>query len=62
MKRISQYLKSSWTELGKVSWPTRAQALRLTAAVIVFSVAFAAYIALLDGLFSKALEKLILKG
>ena len=61
MKKISKYFRESWIELQKVTWPNRKQAVKLTAAVIVFSVVFAAFIALLDTLFSNMLQKLILK-
>jgi preprotein translocase subunit SecE len=61
MQKLAQYFRDSWTELTKVTWPTRKQAIKLTAAVLVFSVIFAAYIAVLDTLFSTMLQKLILK-
>lgn len=61
MKRISKYFRESWVELQKVTWPTRKQAIKLTAAVIIFAIAFAAIIALLDTVFSNMLQKLILK-
>lgn len=61
MHKVTQYFRDSWAELKKVTWPTRKQAIKLTAAVLVFSVVFAAFIALLDALFSNLLQKLILK-
>lgn len=61
MQKITRYIKESWAELQKVTWPSRKQATKLTVAVLVFSVIFALYIALLDGLFSRLLQKLILK-
>mgnify|MGYP000904747169 CR=1 FL=1 len=61
MQKIRKYFRESWIELQKVTWPNRKQAVKLTAAVIVFSVVFAAFIALLDTLFSNMLQKLILK-
>lgn len=61
MQKISKYFRDSWTELQKVTWPTRKQAVKLTAAVLIFSIVFAAFIALLDTLFSNMLQKLILK-
>lgn len=61
MQKLSNYFKESWAELAKVTWPTRKQAIKLTVAVIVFSVIFAAFIALLDSLYSNLLQKLILK-
>lgn len=61
MQKITQYFKESWVELQKVTWPTRKQAIKLTGAVILFSVVFAAGIALLDAVFSNMLQRLILK-
>lgn len=61
MQKIAQYFKDSWVELQKVSWPNRKQAIKLTAAVLIFSVVFALYIGLLDTIFSNLLQKLILK-
>jgi len=61
MQKIAQYFRDSWTELSKVTWPTRKQAVKLTAAVLIFSVVFALYIGLLDTIFSNLLQKLILK-
>lgn len=61
MQRVSTYFRESWAEIRKVTWPTRKQAIRLTAAVLIFSVIFAIYIAFLDAMFSKLLQQLILK-
>lgn len=61
MKKISKYFRESWVELQKVTWPNRKQAIKLTAAVLIFSVVFAIYISLLDAAFSNMLQKLILK-
>ncbi len=38
MKRLRQFLKESWSELKKVSWPNRMQVRNLT--VLVFVVSF----------------------
>ncbi len=61
MQKLAQYFRDSWTELSKVTWPTRKQAIKLTAAVLIFSVVFALYIGFLDAIFSSLLQKLILK-
>jgi preprotein translocase subunit SecE len=62
MNWLISYVREARAELTKVTWPTRQQAVRLSIAVIVFSVAFAALIAALDYVFSLVLQKLILKG
>lgn len=62
MNRLINYLKESRAELAKVEWPNRAQATRLTVVVIVFSLAFAAFIGSVDYIFSLIVQKVILKG
>ncbi|NTU69295.1 preprotein translocase subunit SecE [bacterium] len=46
------YFKNVKTELTKVTWPTRKEAMRLTVVVIAISLIFAALIGALDMLFS----------
>jgi preprotein translocase subunit SecE len=53
------YLKNSWAELKKVTWPTRQQALLSTARVIVFSIIVSAFLGLLDYLFTLGLNIVI---
>lgn len=62
MKRLFAYIQESRVELTKVSWPNRRQAVRLTLAVIVFSLVFSAIVGGLDYLFGLILQKVILKG
>lgn len=62
MNSILNYLKESRAELTRVSWPSRAEALRWSIAVIVFTAVFAALIGGLDYVFSQILQKVILKG
>lgn len=61
MNWLLSYVREARIELTKVTWPTRKQAVRLSIAVVVFSVAFAAFIGALDYLFAFVLQKLILK-
>jgi preprotein translocase subunit SecE len=62
MNRLIEYLRQSRTELSKVVWPSRQTAIRLTIAVIGFSIATAIFLGLMDYIFTQALQKLILKG
>ncbi len=62
MQRLINYLKESRAELAKVDWPSRAQAIRLTLVVVVFSVVIAAFIGGVDYFFSNLMQKLILKS
>ena len=51
MSRIRRFINESWSELKKVSWPTREQVRNLT--VLVFAVSFVVglYITVLDVVF-----------
>lgn len=52
------FLKEVRTELGKVAWPSKAQAIRLTLIIIAVSLAVAAFIGSLDFLFTKLIALL----
>lgn len=51
-----QFIRQSAEELRKVSWPTRAETLKLTLIVIAVSAAIGAYIGGLDFLYTKIVE------
>jgi len=53
------FLKEVRTEMEKVSWPNRQQALRLTLIVIAVSVVVAVFIGALDYIFTKFMELII---
>ena len=55
MSRIRRFINESWSELRKVSWPTREQVRNLT--VLVFAVSFAVgvYITVLDSVFQSVI-------
>jgi len=55
----SNYLKNSWVELKKVTWPTQQEALRSTAVVITFSIVVAVFLGALDYLFTLGLNFVI---
>ena len=59
MKRFRQFINESWSELKKVSWPTREQVRNLT--VLVFAVSFVVgvYITVLDFVFQGAIGFLV---
>ncbi len=46
--RIRQYFIESWSELKKVTWPTREHVRNLTILVFVISAAFGVYIGFFD--------------
>jgi preprotein translocase subunit SecE len=49
--RIRRYLDEVWSELKKVSWPTRDQVRNLTVLVFAISFVVGVYITVLDQLF-----------
>ncbi|MEK7472228.1 MAG: preprotein translocase subunit SecE [Patescibacteria group bacterium] len=55
------YFVNSLRELKLVTWPTRRQALSLSMAVVVFSVAIAGFVQLLDYGLGKLFKEVILK-
>jgi preprotein translocase subunit SecE len=57
--RFRRFLNEAWSELKKVSWPTRLQVRNLT--VLVFAVSFVVglYITVLDFVFSQLIGRLV---
>ena len=58
MRRIIRFVRESWQELKKVSWPTPEQARNLTVLVVAVSAVVGIYIVIFDyafGLVAKAL-------
>jgi preprotein translocase subunit SecE len=58
---VPRYVRNAWAELRQVTWPNRVETLRLTSAVIVFSVIFGILIAITDFGLDKVFKKVILK-
>ncbi len=54
-----QFIRQAATELKKVTWPTRAQTIKLTAIVIGVSTAVSLYITGLDYIFTLLTEAII---
>jgi preprotein translocase subunit SecE len=51
VKRIRRYFDEVWSELKKVSWPTREQVRNLTVLVFMISIVVGLYITVLDSVF-----------
>jgi preprotein translocase subunit SecE len=51
VKRIRRYFDEVWSELKKVSWPTRDQVRNLTVLVFAISIVVGVYITILDTVF-----------
>ncbi len=62
MSRIRRFIDEAWSELKKVSWPTREQVRNLT--VLVFAVSFTVglYITVLDAVFQSVIGLLLGPG
>ena len=58
MKRLRRYFTEVWSELRKVSWPTREQVRNLTVLVFAISFVVGLYITVLDQVFQSLLRLL----
>ena len=59
MSRLRRVLDEAWSELKKVSWPTREQVRNLTVLVFVVSFAVGLYITVLDFVFAQVIQRLV---
>ena len=58
MERFRRFLDEAWSELKKVSWPTREQVRNLTLLVLGVSLAVGLYITVFDFIFTEAVRLL----
>ena len=58
MERIRRFIDEAWSELKKVSWPTRVQVRNLTVLVFIVSIAVGLYITVFDVVFFQAVQAL----
>lgn len=56
---VTNYVKQSFQELSKVTWPTKNQAIRLTVIVLVFCLIAALILAAIDFGFSELFSYLL---
>jgi preprotein translocase subunit SecE len=54
--RIRRFIDEAWSELKKVTWPTREQVRNLTVLVFVISAAVGVYITIFDLLFTELIR------
>jgi len=59
MNKAISFIRESYEELRKVSWPTRNQTINYTLVVIGVSVAVAVFLGALDMIFSSIVEKFL---
>jgi preprotein translocase subunit SecE len=62
VSRIRRFIDEAWSELKKVSWPTRDQVRNLTVLVFVVSFAVGVYITVLDSVFTQVVARLVPAG
>jgi len=58
VNRIRRFVEESWSELKKVTWPTREQVRNLTILVFIISGAVGLYIAVFDIAFDFLISRL----
>jgi preprotein translocase subunit SecE len=56
VRRIRRFFDESWSELKKVSWPTRDQVRTLTVLVFAVTAAVGIFIAAIDLVFTEAIR------
>lgn len=59
MKKVVTFISEVRAELVKVTWPKRDEVIRLTLVVIAISAIVAVFVGVLDFLFTKLLESVI---
>ena len=58
MERFRRFLDEAWSELKKVTWPTREQVRNLTILVLSVSLVVGLYITVFDFIFTEAVRLL----
>jgi len=58
--RIKRFFEESRQEIRHVNWPTRAEAIRLTAIVIGISLGLALFLGLFDWIFTNLVKSFVL--
>lgn len=59
--KIKNFLQEAMQEFKRINWPSRQEATRYTIFVIVFSLATAAFLGLVDFIFLYLLNKFLIK-
>ncbi len=62
MSRLRRFIDEAWSELKKVTWPTREQTRNLTVLVFAISLVVGLYITVLDTVFQTAVGLLARPG
>jgi preprotein translocase subunit SecE len=59
VKKLTDYIKESITELKKVTWPTRKQTLNYTLLIIGISLGLSAFIGIIDYILTLGVQQVI---
>jgi preprotein translocase subunit SecE len=57
--KVSNFLGSSWSEMKKITWPTREETIKYTLTVIGICLIVAGFLGLFDRLYLYLMEKFI---
>ncbi|MFA5047519.1 MAG: preprotein translocase subunit SecE [Patescibacteria group bacterium] len=58
-QQLTDYLRDSWLEIKKITWPSKKDVQRHTVLVIIISLATAAFLGACDYILAGGLEQLI---
>ena len=61
MNKITQFLREAYSEMKKVSWPSRELTIQYTILVIAISISVAIFLGVLDYMFGGFIKDIILK-
>jgi len=61
MSKLTNYLKESYAEMKKVTWPSKKETYRLTLLVVGISLATALFLGLLDEVFSLGFKVILMQ-
>lgn len=58
---VPKFVREAWAELKLVTWSTKKEAARLTAAVLIFALVFSVFVQILDLIFNRVVKEIFLK-
>ena len=61
MNKITQFLREAYSEMKKVSWPSRELTIQYTTLVIVISISVAFFLGALDYVFGEFIKNVIFR-
>jgi preprotein translocase subunit SecE len=61
VRLMPKFVREAWAELKLVTWSTKKEAARLTAAVLIFATIFAIFVQVLDLIFNRVVKEIFLK-